>query len=369
MTRLPHRHRCVRRALRQKRQPTLCVTCNLHFSTFSEGHPVRCTPCIRKSNGYTLIELLITLAIGAVLIAGLGGIVGQAMDTQDAIHDRNDLTQKARYAMEQMVRVVSQSRLLLLPMADKTVTTFTENIREQTYPPSPPPPGSSLATAVLAVTMPASLDLDGNGIPDADNDGDTRIDEDLPADTTNDGKSGILDIDDDGNGVKDFAFSPPADDDESADFSQNEDAINGIDDDGDGIIDEDPGADNNGDGCPGICGVDDDADGGLDEGAAADDDEDGSSDEDWYDPVVFYLVGGTLMQRTPVPWDENGSGFVTGEDFIAESIAENVTRLRVERVPQTGHRSQLVDLTLELTSPATGAVVSLHTQVRVGGAL
>ena len=217
--------------------------------------------------------------------------------------------------------------------------------------------------------MPASLDLDGNGIPDADNDGDTRIDEDLPADTTNDGKSGILDIDDDGNGVKDFAFSPPADDDESADFSQNEDAINGIDDDGDGIIDEDPGADNNGDGCPGICGVDDDADGGLDEGAAADDDEDGSSDEDWYDPVVFYLVGGTLMQRTPVPWDENGSGFVTGEDFIAESIAENVTRLRVERVPQTGHRSQLVDLTLELTSPATGAVVSLHTQVRVGGAL
>ena len=53
--------------------------------------------------------------------------------------------------------------------------------------------------------------------------------------------------------------------------------------------------------------------------------------EDWYDPVVFYLNGDNLMQRTPVPWDENGSGFVTGLDFITEPIAENVTRFRVER--------------------------------------
>ena len=115
--------------------------------------------------------------------------------------------------------------------------------------------------------------------------------------------------------------------------------------------------------------MDDDADGNLDEGAVADDDEDGSSDEDWYDPVVFYLFNGTLMQRTPVPWDENSSGAVTGADFILESIAENVTRLRVKRVPQGGDRSQIIDLTLELTSPATGEVVSLQTQVRVGGAL
>lgn len=355
MTRIPHRHWCV--------APTR------YFAVSADGQHIGCTPRTKKPKGYTLVEFLVTLAIGAVLIAGLGGIVGQAMDTQDTIDDRNDLTQQARFAMEQMVRVVSQSRLLLLPMADKSPTFFIENIREQTYPPSPPPPGSTLATAVLAVTMPAYFDLDGNGIPDADNDGDGRIDEDLPADTTNDAKPGIRGIDDDGNGVTDHGFSPTADDDESGDWSQNEDAINGIDDDGDGIIDEDPGADNNGDGCPGDCAVDDDADGAVDEGAAADDDEDGSSDEDWYDPVVFYLVGGTLVQRTPVPWDEDSSGSVTGEDFIAESIAENVTRLRVERIPQGGDRSQLIDLTLELTSPATGEVVSLRTQVRVGGAL
>ena len=40
--------------------------------------------------------------------------------------------------------------------------------------------------------------------------------------------------------------------------------------------------------------------------------------EDWYDPVVFYLNGDNLMQRTPVPWDVNGGGFVTGLDFIIE---------------------------------------------------
>ena len=185
----------------------------------------------------------------------------------------------------------------------------------------------------------------------------------------NDGKPGIRGIDDDGAGLVDDSFSPLADDDESADFSQNEDPLNGIDDDGDGIVDEDPGADTNGDGCADICAVDDDADGSLDEGAAADDDEDGSVDEDWLDPVVFYLSGDTLMHRTPVPWDESGNGSVSGQDFISSAIADNVTRLLIERLPLTAAGVQLVDLTLELTSPDSGEMVSLNTRVRVGGAL
>ncbi len=165
------------------------------------------------------------------------------------------------------------------------------------------------------------------------------------------------------------SLSPADDDDESVDLARNEDRINGTDDDGDGIADEDPGADNNGDGCPGTCAVDDDADGALDEGAAADDDEDGVSDEDWYDPLVFYLAGSTLMQRTPVPWDENASGTVTGSDYVEQVIAANVTRFRVERIPLGGGRAQLIDLTLALTDPQTGETVSLNTRVRVGGAL
>ena len=321
-----------------------------------------------QSQGFTYVELLLALTIGALLVVGLSGVVGQAMQTRDAVHEKNELSRQANFAMQQMVRAVSQSRLLMLPMADKSSTLFVENIREQTNPASTPPTGCIYATAVLAVTLPATSDLDSNGIPDADNDGDGRIDEDLPADTSNDGKPGIAGIDDDGNGIIDFFRSPVADDDESADFAENEDRLNGIDDDGDGINDEDPGADNNGDGCSGVCGVDDDAGGSIDEDAAADDDEDGSSDEDWYDPLVFYLADSTLMQRTPVPWDVNASGTVTGLDYIVEPIAENVSRLRVERVSQAG-RSQIVDLTLELTSPVTGEVFSLQTQVRLGGAL
>jgi len=149
----------------------------------------------------------------------------------------------------------------------------------------------------------------------------------------------------------------------------NEDPINGIDDDGDGRVDEDPSSDMNGDACPGICGIDDDGDNSIDEGGGNDDDEDGRTNEDWYDPVVFYLNGDTLMQRTPVPWDESGGGSVTGLDFIASAIAENVTRFRVERLPLSAAGVQLVDLTLELTSPDSGEMVSLQTRVRVGGAL
>ena len=329
-------------------------------------HPVHHLP---KQHGFTLVELLVATMLAAILLVAIGGVAGQVVDTHDHVTERNELNRQARFAMDQMVRMVSQSRLLLLPQADKTVTPFVENIREQTIPASTPPTGSIYATAVLAVTLPATIDLDGNGVPDADNDGDGRLDEDLPADVTNDGKPGISGIDDDGAGVVDYFLSPVADDDESGDFSQNEDPLNGIDDDADGIVDEDPGADTNGDGCAGICGVDDDADGNLDEGATADDDEDGSSDEDWLDPVVFYLNGGTLMQRTQVPWDISGDGFVSGQDFIAEPIAENVTRFRVERLPLTATGQQLVELTLELTSPASGEMVSLSTRVRLGGAL
>jgi prepilin-type N-terminal cleavage/methylation domain-containing protein len=323
---------------------------------------------LTRQSGFTLVEMLIAISLAAILMAGLNGVIGQALSIQDAVSERNDLTQQARFAMDQMVRLVGHSPQLLLPMADKTTTPFVENIREQTIPASTPPPGSILGTAVLAVTLPAYFDLDGDGVADADNDGDGRIDEDLPADINNDGKPGVRGIDDDGNGITDFSLSPVADDDESADLAQNEDTLNGVDDDGDGTSDEDPGADNNGDGCAGICGVDDDADGAIDESAMVDDDEDGSSDEDWVDPLVFHLVGSTLVQRTPVPWDVNSSGSVTGLDYIEQVIADDVSRLRVERVSQPG-RSQIVDLILELTSSDSGESVSLHTRVRVGGAL
>ena len=270
--------------------------------------------------------------------------------------------------MDQMVRAVANSRRLLLPLADNSNTDWSEHIREQTVPVSPPIGSSTLATAVLAVTLSEAIDLDADGIPDADNDGDGRIDEDLSDDQTADNAPGIVLIDDDGDGEVDETSSTIQDDDE--DGVQNEDWLNGIDDDGDGTVDEDSSADMNNDGDQGIDGVDDDADGAVDEGSgSANDDEDSQSNEDHYDAVVFYLENGSLMQRIPVPWDESGDSVVNGLDYVTEPLAENVTLFRVERLTSGAGLAKLVDLIIELSHPLTSETIRLQTRVRVGGAL
>ncbi|MFK8026610.1 MAG: prepilin-type N-terminal cleavage/methylation domain-containing protein [Gammaproteobacteria bacterium] len=320
-------------------------------------------------HGFTLIELLMATAIAAVLIASMNGIIDHVLKVNKFTQGRNDTIQKTHFAMQRMVEVISSSPTLLLPLDDNPSTSFREYVREQSVPASAPETGSILATAVLAVTLPSDFDLDSDGFPDADNDKDGNIDEDLPADSHNDGKAGIRDFDDDGNGTKDYFLSPAGDDDESNDLSQSEDPIDGVDDDGDGLIDEDPSADMNGDGAPGIAGFDDDNDGSVDEGSVNDDDEDGSTDEDWLDPIVYYLNNGSLIERIAVPWDENSSGGIDGRDYIESTLAENVTFLRFERVPSSIiDRAQIIDITLELTPPE-GESYQLNTMVRVSGSL
>ncbi len=326
----------------------------------SRPSPRRCRVYIAyrahpRSNGYTLVELVATMAVGGILLLALGGVVSGALSARRNTSAVHDIHRDARFAMERMVRAVSHTRLLMLPLADKPATNWRENVREETVPASPPEGSSTQATAVLAVTLPLYVDLDADGVPDADDDEDGRIDEDLPNDRNYDLAAGIID---EGNGDSD---------DEST--IANDDPINGVDDDDDNNIDEDNATDMNGDGCPGVCGVDDDGDGVIDEGGAGDDDEDGSELDDWYNPLVFYLVGDTLMERTAVPWDESGIGGITGADFVVSPIADNVTRLRVERIEQGSDRALRVDLILELTDPATRETASVHTQVRVGRAL
>jgi hypothetical protein len=304
------------------------------------------------------------MSIGALLLAGLGGVTAHVTATRDAVRATNEINRQALFAMQQMSRAVSNSRRLLLPLADDPDTgAITEHIRD-----------SGTNGAVLAVTLPADFDLNGDGIPDADNDGDGQIDEDLPADTSNDGAPGIFGIDDNGDLSTDPVAAAVDDDDESWTAAQGEDPLNGIDDDGDGSVDEDSGADSNGDGCPGSCNVDDSApaaigSGQIDEAGIQDDDEDGSDDEDWFDPVVFYLAGDTLIQRVPVPWDTSGDSVVSGRDYIESVIADNVTHLRIERLPPGADRAQLVDISLELGNPETGATTRLETRIRVSGAL
>ena len=316
-----------------------------------------------KLGGFTLIELMISMALGALIVSVLVSVVSQLSNSRKVLQEHGQLTQDARFAMSRMTRAVRESRKLMLPLPNRPNTDWRENVREETIPASPPEGSSTKATAVLAVSLSARVDLDADGFPDADNDRDGRLDEDYPADISFDDNPGIHLIDDDGDGAVDESISL-ADDDEQLNVA-NEDPLNGLDDDGDGVIDEDPAADMNGDGAPGYIGVDDDGDGLIDEGSSADDDEDGTSDEDWLDAVVFFLQSDSLIERHPVPWDETLDTNVTGRDFIESTIAEGVSRFRVERIPGSGN-GEIVDITLDITGVESGETVSLHTRVRIG---
>ncbi len=318
--------------------------------------------------GFTYVELMLSVTITGLIMLGLMGLINTATETGDTVRTRNDLTREARFALQRMADMAGRSTRLLLPLNDNPATNWPENLREQTIPASTPIGDSTFASVVLAITLPHDIDLDQDGVPDADDDGDGLFDEDLPNDSHHDFFPGIAGIDDDGDGSIDEG-SGWADDDE--DGAENEDPIDGIDNDGDGSIDEDPASDSDGDGCDGICGVDDDGDGNIDEGAFDDDDEDGGTFDDPYDPVVYYLSGESLIERMPARWNTDGNsspdGPVDGRDFVEAPIADNVTRFRVERI-ETG-AGLLVDLTLELTDPNSGEFVSLQTRVRIGGAL
>ncbi len=323
---------------------------------------------VHVQRGVTLVELMVTAVISLLIVAGLSRVIQVTLDSKTALEQQIDLAREASFAMQRMVNTIGHSRRLLLPLGDNPGTNWPEHIREQTVPPSAPIGDSTAATAVLAVTLPAYVDLDFDGVPDADDDGDGLIDEDLPNDNHFDFAPGISLIDDDGDGQIDEGAG--YDDDEGG--AVNEDRLDGLDNDGDGSVDEDLASDNSGDGCPGLCGVDDDGDGQIDQEAIDDDDEDGSNWDDPYDPVVFYLDTGVLMERMPVPWNEDGlssgAGPVDGRDFIVSPIAGEVTRVRFERVPDGPLAWVIVDITLELTGD-DGQVVSLNRQVRLGGAL
>ena len=331
--------------------------------------------------GLTVIEILVSIGVGAILILSLSGTVGEALDTRNQTLARAELLQDANFAMDRMVQAVRGTRRLMLPLADNPATAWREHVREQTVPASPPETDSTLATAVLAVTLPASSDLDNDGWADANNDRDyldingdgkrdpgepERIDEDVGQDNTEDDEAGIIGLDDNGDGLVDVSAEGHANHDNDEDDGHTDDSVNGLDDDGDGAVDEDIHDDMNMDGESGVVGVDDDLDGDIDEEGARDDDEDGTDDEDWFDPLVFRLQGTDLIERQPVPYDANGDTNLDGLDFVESVIAENVTRFRVERIPAPPGGAVTVDLTLELTDTDANHI-SLHSIARVGG--
>ena len=307
------------------------------------------SPEPRHQAGFTLLELLICLALAAVIILGLSDILTTSLATRRIVHAENDLALQAEFAMDRIHRMVHGSSLLLIPLGENPATAWSESMRD-----------------VLAVTLDPAIDLDNDSTPDADNDGDGLIDEDLPNDNTYDEAPGIINIDDNGDGTADNSAAPSPADDNDEDGLDSEDWLDGLDNDNDGTIDEDIPADMNFDTKSGILGSDDDDDGLTDEGSAENDDEDNLDDEDWFDAVVYFLDGTTLMERLPVPWDENNDFQVTGKDYVESALLENVTRFEVSRQDLSSGKAVLVTIILELTGDE-GKSYSLTVTLRVGG--
>ncbi len=272
--------------------------------------------------GMTLIEAMLSLLIGALLLASLASVLNATLEKTSAADSTLERASDASYALDRMEGWLRTAPFVLTPQVGR----FSDG---------------------LAFAIDPDLDSDGDGFADADNDRDGQSNEDPGADMDADGGNGWFGVDDDVDGTADETDAgTPGNDDE--DGASDEDPLNGFDDDGDGLLDEDWGADANGDGCPGVCGIDEDGNGTVDEGAAADDDEDGQSDEDWIDIAGISKVGSQLSESLPV------LGAASGVFRTSRVLADNVDRLRVERTRLDAARER-IDIELDLIS-ADGAI-------------
>lgn len=268
------------------------------------------------STGFSLIELTAALVIASLLLGGTYRLVVQTSALRAESEQINETVLDLRFAMDRMVRTAQASNRILLPL-------------------------DAAVRSVFAVTLPASVDRDGNRVADADNDGDARVDEDPGSDTSNDGQPGLILIDDDADGTTDEGVSA-ADDDEGS--LSNEDGLDNTDNDGDGRVDEDYG---------GLTAVNDDAD--------------AKTDEDWFDPVVFQLSGTNLTERMPVPWDIDGNSVVNGKDYVTNTVLEGVTLFEARReIIGVGHT--LLHLKIS-AKDSTNSIQTLETSVHVVGTL
>ncbi len=80
-------------------------------------------PAPRAQHGMSLLELLVAMAIAAVIMVPLAAMVRNALDAQTLTRERNDLAQQARFALRRMaaaVQATPSSRTLAAKAANTT---------------------------------------------------------------------------------------------------------------------------------------------------------------------------------------------------------------------------------------------------------
>jgi len=117
---------------------------------------------LKKDDGFSLIELLIVVAILSIIMTGLQQVISTAVTSYNSTKDKQDMENQARFAMERMVRFVQETDLINLPdsATDQETLEISERLLD-TY---------NNDTQAYA--------LDGDGWLDADNDNYGIVNED-----------------------------------------------------------------------------------------------------------------------------------------------------------------------------------------------
>jgi len=115
----------------------------------------------KRSHGFTLLELLITVTILSIVIAGLQQVIASGMSAYETVKSKQELQNQAQFAVERMVMFVQESDEISSPdtASNQETLQISERVMD-TYN------NSSRA-----------YDVDGDGTLDADNDNDGVVNE------------------------------------------------------------------------------------------------------------------------------------------------------------------------------------------------
>jgi len=109
--------------------------------------------------GFTLVELLIAIALMALIVGTLDQVAARVLSTYSAVQESQELVPQARYALERMVTFVQESDYIKTPDTTSSTKelTVSERFSDQ----------YTNASRVYAVA--------GDGLPDADTNSDGLI--------------------------------------------------------------------------------------------------------------------------------------------------------------------------------------------------
>lgn len=153
---------------------------------------------MKRVDGFSLLELLLVLAMGGALLMGVAAMLQSGMRAHTSGTAEAETRQALEFAMAHIGRTLRETQDVLVPNDTK------------------------LERDVLAVSLSPVLDANADGIKDADDDKDGVLDGqvrkfvtglsphyplrtggELPGDATNDNQPGIEGVDDDGDGKRD----------------------------------------------------------------------------------------------------------------------------------------------------------------------